>query len=48
MRWLSVLAVAVLSSGCAMPAAFTVASLAVDTGSYMASGKKIGKIVIRI
>lgn len=28
-------------SGCALPAAFTVASMAVDTGSYMMSGKTL-------
>jgi hypothetical protein len=32
---------AICLSGCALPAAFTVASLALDTGSYMVSGKTL-------
>jgi len=35
------LTISLLLSGCAMPAAFTVASLALDTGSYMMSGKTL-------
>jgi hypothetical protein len=41
LRWLCFLAFPVLLSGCALPAAFTVASMAVDTGSYMMSGKTL-------
>jgi hypothetical protein len=41
MRWLCSLAIVVFLSGCAMPAAFTVASLALDTGSYAMSGKTL-------
>lgn len=41
LRWLLLIAIPVLASGCAMPAAFTVASMAVDTGSYMVSGKTL-------
>ena len=41
MRWLWLLAIPPLLSGCAMPAAFTVASLTLDTGSYMVSGKTL-------
>ena len=40
-RWLCLLALGALVSGCAMPAAFTVASMAVDTSSYMMSGKTL-------
>lgn len=41
MRWLCFLAFPAMLSGCALPAAFTVASMAVDTGSYMMSGKTL-------
>ncbi len=41
MRWLCSLAIVVFLSGCAMPAVFTVASLALDTGSYAMSGKTL-------
>jgi len=41
LRWLCFLAFPVLLSGCALPAAFTAASMAVDTGSYMMSGKTL-------
>jgi hypothetical protein len=41
LRWLCLLAFPVLLSGCALPAAFTAASMAIDTGSYMMSGKTL-------
>ena len=41
MRWVCLLAIPVLMSGCAMPVAFTVASFALDAGSYMMSGKTL-------
>lgn len=41
MRWPCVLAIFGLLSGCAMPAAFTVASFALDSGSYAMSGKTL-------
>ena len=41
MRWLCLLILSLGLSGCAMPAAVTVASLALDTGSYMVSGKTL-------
>ncbi len=41
MRWVCLIAIPVLMSGCAMPAAFTVASFALDAGSYMMSGKTL-------
>jgi hypothetical protein len=41
LRWLCLFAIPVFLSGCAMPAAFTVASLALDTGSYVMSGKTL-------
>lgn len=41
LRWLYLLMMGGLLSGCAMPAAFTVASFALDTGSYAMSGKTL-------
>lgn len=41
LRWLCLIAIPMFLSGCALPAAFTVASLALDTGSYMMSGKTL-------
>ena len=41
MRKLCLIAIPMFLSGCAMPVAVTVASLALDTGSYMMSGKTL-------
>ena len=41
MRWLSFAALAVLLSGCALPPAFTVASLVADVASYASTGKSV-------
>ena len=41
MRWLGLIAIMMSVPGCAMPAAFTVASFALDTGSYGMSGKTL-------
>ena len=41
LRWLCLIATAVFLSGCALPAAVTVASFALDTGSYVMSGKTL-------
>ena len=41
LRWLYLLMMVGLLSGCAMPAAFTVASFALDAGSYTMSGKTL-------
>lgn len=41
MRWLCLLTIVMFVPGCAMPAAFTIASFALDTGSYAMSGKTL-------
>ena len=41
MRWLCFLTILGSLSGCAMPAAVTVASFALDSGSYAMSGKTL-------
>jgi hypothetical protein len=41
-RWLCILAIPVVLSGCVMPAAVSVASLAVDTSSYMVTHEPDG------
>ncbi len=41
MRWLWLSALAFALSGCAMPAAVSIATLVVDVGSYMISGKSV-------
>lgn len=41
MRWLCIPALALCLSGCALPAGITLASFAVDAGSFAASGKTL-------
>jgi hypothetical protein len=41
MRWLWLSALAVVLSGCAMPALVTIATLTLDAGSYVISGKTV-------
>ena len=41
MRWFCLFATLIPLSGCALPAAVSVASLAIETGSYALSGKTI-------
>lgn len=41
MRWLSLAALTVMLSGCALPPAFTIASLVVDVISYASTGKTV-------
>ncbi len=41
MRWLWLSALAFVLSGCAMPAAVSIATLALDAGTYMISGKTV-------
>ena len=41
MRWLSLAALTIMLSGCALPPAFTIASLAVDVASYASTGKTV-------
>ncbi len=41
MRWLSLAALTVVLSGCAVPPAFTIASLVVDVASYASTGKTV-------
>ena len=38
-RWLAILVLPILLGGCALPAVVSIASLALDAGSYMVSGK---------
>ena len=41
MRWLSLAALITVLSGCALPPAFTIASLVADAASYAATGKSV-------
>ncbi len=41
MRWLSLAALTILLSGCALPPAITMASLVVDVASYASTGKTV-------
>ena len=41
MRWLSLAALTVVLSGCALPPAITIASLVADVASYAATGKSV-------
>ena len=41
MRWLSLAALTVVLSGCAVPPAITIASLVVDVASYASTGKTV-------
>lgn len=41
MRWLSLAALTLILSGCALPPAFTIASLVADAASYAATGKSV-------
>ena len=41
MRWLSLAALAVLLSGCALPPAITIVSLVADVASYASTGKTV-------
>lgn len=41
MRWLWIPAIALFLSGCALPPAVTIASFAIDAGSYLVSGKTV-------
>ena len=41
MRWLSLAALTILLSGCALPPAITIASLVVDAASYASTGKTV-------
>lgn len=39
LRWIGILMLPIVLSGCALPAAISIASLVLDAGSYMVSGK---------
>ncbi len=41
MRWLSLAALTIMLSGCALPPAVTIASLVIDVVSYASTGKTI-------